>query len=149
MHKKLFDIEDDDSKERADLVLVRFDTEHRDIHFDVVEVKCRTSLSGVMEEALEEKVFDQIEHSIKAFRTHFEIGYLSGTDRIDRAIKNLELRKLLEFYIERAFRFGQLDTQVRCSYLAFCASLDAGYTMSFDPLEIIYNFSAPHAHKKM
>ena len=148
LHKKLFDIEDDDSKERADLVLVRFDTEHRDIHFDVVEVKCRTSLSGVLEEALEEKVLDQIEHSIKAFRTHFEIGYLSGTDRIDRAIKNLELRKLLEFYIERAFRFGQLDTQARSSYLAFCASLNAGYTMSFDPLEIIYNFSAPHAHKK-
>ncbi len=148
LHKKLFDIEDDDSRERADLMLVRLDVEHRDIHFDVVEIKCRTSVTGVMEEALQEKVLDQIEHSIKAFRTHFEIGYLSASDRIDRAIKNLELRKLLEFYIERASRFGQLDAQVRCDYLAFCASLDAGYTMSFDPLEIIYNFSAPHAHKK-
>ena len=148
LHKDLFDIEDDESRERADLMLVRFDTEHRDIHFDVVEVKCRTSLSGVTEEILEEKILGQIEHSIKAFRTHFEIGYLSGSDRIDRAVKNLELRRLLEFYIERASRFGQLDAQVRRDYLAFCASLDSGYTMSFDPLEIIYNFSAPHAHKK-
>ncbi len=148
LHKDLFDVEDDESKERADLLLVRLDVERRDIHFDVVEVKCRTSLTGVMEEALEEKVLDQIEHSIKAFRTHFEIGYQSGSDRIDRAIKNLELRKLLEFYIERASRFGQLDAQVRRDYLTFCASLDAGYSMSFDPLEIIYNFSAPHAHKK-
>lgn len=148
LHKDLFDIEDDESKERADLMLVRFDTEHRDIHFDVVEVKCRTILSGVTEEILEEKILGQIEHSIKAFRTHFEIGCLSGSDRIDRAVKNLELRRLLEFYIERAFRFGQLDAQVRRNYLAFSASLDSGFTMSFDPLEIIYNFSAPHGHTK-
>ena len=148
LHKELFDIEDEGSKERADLLLVRLDLERRDIHLDVVEVKCRTRLSGSTEAALEDKVFDQIEHSIKAFRTHFEIGYLQGSDRIDRALKNIELRKLLEFYIERATRFCQLDPRARSGFLAFCASLDAGYGMSFGRLEIIYNFSAPHAHKK-
>ena len=148
LHKELFDVQDDESRERADLVLARLDVENREIHFDVVEVKCRTVLTEVMQESLEEKVFAQIEHSIKAFRTHFEIGYQPGPDRIDRPVKNLELRKLLEFYIERAFRFGQMDPQVRRDYLAFCASLDEGYSMSFDPLEIIYNFSAEQAHKK-
>ena len=148
LHKELFDIDGDNSKERADLLLVRLDREHRDIHFDVVEVKCRTRLSDAMESVLEEKVLDQIEHSIKAFKTHFDTGYHSGVDRIDRALKNIELRKLLEFYIERAYRFCQLDPQVRSDYLAFCGSLDEGYMMSFDRLEIIYNFSAPHAHKK-
>lgn len=148
LHKDLFDIENDDSKERADILLVRMDSDRREIHFDVVEVKCRTGLHGDAETQLEEKIYSQIEHSIKAFRTHFEIGYGSATDRIDRPIKNLELRTLLEFYIRRAARFDQLDGQVRKRYLEFCAALDEGYSMSFSPLEIIYNFSASHAHRK-
>lgn len=148
LHKDLFDVEGDDCRERADLVMAKIDLAKRVIDFAVVEVKCRTTVSGETLELLETKIGQQIEHSIEAFRKHFEMAGPAEGDRVDRPIKNLQLRKLLEFYICRAARFDQLSPTARKRYLAFCADLDSGYELSFSKLQIIYNFAAERAHSK-
>jgi hypothetical protein len=149
LHADIFGNAGDSSRERADLLLVSMSPKKREIHFDVIEVKCRTDLKSEAVEMLENKVLGQIEHSIRAFREHFELpDDCTGADRIDRAAKNIELRNLFEFYIERAARFGMMDDMARRQLLDFCATLDEGYSLSFSPLEVIYNFSARHGHMK-
>ena len=148
LHQNLFDIDEQETKRRADLLLVQCDLQTRTIHLNVVEIKCRATLNSTEQETLMEEVYQQIDHSIEAFKTHFEIGHNSNDDRLNRQIKCLELQKLFEFYINRSARFLQLRTDVQKQYLAFCASLNQGYELSFDRLEIIYNFSAAHGHQK-
>jgi len=149
LHKELFDDNGGDSRERADLLLVGMDGETRRIRIDVVEVKCRSSLQGEAVESLETKIKSQIDRTIATLRKHFgtDAGDSDG-DRIDRALKNLELGTLLEFYIDRASRFGFMDEEARKRSLDFCASLADGYSLEFNPLEIIYNFTSPHGHRK-
>ena len=101
LHKELFEDLDSESKERADTLLVNIDTENKEIIFTVVEIKCRKNLSGTEAEELQEKMQRQIENTILALKTHFEVG--SATEgRLDRELKTLELSNLLTFYASRA-----------------------------------------------
>lgn len=146
LHKELFDISEQESKERADLLLVSLGSpeEQRCIHLSVIEIKCRVNL--IDEQSLMDKVLKQINHSIEAFKAHFEIH--TDGDRLDREIKNIELKNLFDFYIRRAERFGQLSDEAQRKFLRFCDTLSQGYHLKFDKLEIIYNLAAPKAHHK-
>lgn len=147
LHKDLFELKDQDTKERADLMIVQCDPKSRELHFDVVEIKCRASLAG--EEELFAKISDQIEHSIEAFRSHFEFSENSENDRLDRSVKCIELRDLFEFYIRRAVRFGQLSESAANHYFEFCKNLSQGYQLTFGKIQIIYNFSAERDYEKI
>ena len=146
LHRELFNIQEQESKERADLLLVTFGTpeDQRCIHLSVVEIKCRENL--IDEQSLMDKVLQQINHSIEAFKAHFEIQ--KDGDRLDREIKNLELKNLFDFYIRRSGRFGQLSDESQRMFLKFCDTLNQGYHLKFDKLEIIYNFAASKPHHK-
>lgn len=139
LHKELFLQLDSESKERADNLLVNIDTEKREIIFTVIEIKCRKSLSAEQADELHAKIEQQILNTIFALKSHFEIAN-DGFDRLDRELKVLELKNLLEFYIRRASRYKQLNPAVAMEFIQFLSTLSEGYSVRFKQLGVIYNF---------
>ena len=143
LHKELFKNLESQNKERADILLVNLDVENREIIFQVIEVKCRQSLSPASEEALEEKMLSQINNTIEALEEHFVLE-----NRLDRELKTIELANLLSFYVRRSARYGILDNEIAQEYLAFLDTLNDGYDIRFKRLGIIYNLAQVEKQKK-
>ena len=145
LHKELFVELDNDNKERADNLVVKIDTIKKEILFTIVEIKCRNALYNTDE--LHEKIVNQIENTIFALRSHFEIA-VDGNDRLDRELKIIELKSLLEFYIRRSLRYGQLNPEFAHEYLIFLSKLADGYTIRFKELGVIFDFTQTERQKK-
>lgn len=145
LHKELFVELDNDNKERADNLVVKIDTETKEILFTVVEIKCRNASYNADE--LHEKMVNQVENTIFALRSHFEMA-ADGIDRLDRELKVLELKSFLEFYIRRSMRYGQLDPEIAHRYLIFLSKLADGYTIRFKELGVIFDFTQTERQKK-
>lgn len=148
LHQNLFEDLSNENKSRADNLLVRIDTQSRTIEINVIEVKCRKSLAESEKIDLKEKIKKQIENTIQTLQYHFDPQYSLSHDRLDRKIKNKELKSLLEFYCDRANRYRYLDDQIHQNYLDFLQTLDSGFQLTFKQLGLIYDFSAPQKHKK-
>lgn len=147
LHKELFEEPDLADKERADNVLVNIDAEKRELVFTIVEIKCRKSLNDAEREELHAKIQNQIANTVAALKFHFEMAQ-DGYDRLDRELKILELKNLLEFYIKRALRYEQLDKNVGEAMLAYLKKLGEGYTIRFKELGIIFDFSQEKRQQK-
>lgn len=145
LHRELFDDMENDKKERADTLVVKINPADKELLFTVVEIKCRNA--GYSPEELHKKIVSQIENTIAALRYHYEIEQ-TGHDRLDRELKTLELRSLLEFYVRRAMRFKQLVPDNANSYLQFLNKLGDGYTIRFKQLGIIFDFNCNDMQKK-
>lgn len=143
LHKELFKNLESQNKERADILLVNLDVENREIIFQVIEVKCRQSLSQSSEEALEQKMLSQINNTIEALEEHFVLE-----NRLDRELKTIELASLLSFYVRRSARYGVLDNEIAQEYLAFLDTLNDGYDIRFKRLGIIYNLAQVEKQRK-
>jgi len=139
LHKDLFLQADDDNKERADNLLVSFDVEKREIIITVLEIKCRKFLNEAERADLETKILSQITNTITVLKEHFEIKPIN--DRLDRELKTLEFKNLLEFYIKRSHRYNQLDATITMEYLSFLSTLEEGYELRFKELGVIFDFS--------
>ncbi len=139
LHKDLFLQADDDNKERADNLLVSFDVEKREIIITVLEIKCRKFLNEADRADLETKILSQITNTITVLKEHFEIKPVN--DRLDRELKTLEFKNLLEFYIKRSHRYNQLDATIAMEYLSFLSTLEEGYELRFKQLGVIFDFS--------
>lgn len=139
LHKDLFLQADDDNKERADNLLVSFDVEKREIIITVLEIKCRKFLNEADRADLETKILSQITNTITVLKEHFEIKPVN--DRLDRELKALEFKNLLEFYIKRSHRYNQLDATIAMEYLSFLSTLEEGYELRFKQLGVIFDFS--------
>ncbi|MBU3123939.1 ATP-binding protein [Sinomicrobium sp. 2019215] len=146
LHQNLFD--PSESKSRADNLLVSINPDKREISISVIEIKCRKSLGETESNELKVKMREQIENTIEALRMHFDPEYHLSMDRLDREIKNKELKSLLSFYIERAYRYEYLNENAYESYLAFLQYLDAGFKLKFNQLGLIFNFTAQRKHHK-
>ena len=145
LHQDLFVDLENDNKERADNLVVKIDTQKKELLFTVVEIKCRNAHYN--EDELHAKMVEQIENTIFALRSHFEIA-VDGQDRLDRELKILELKSLLEFYIRRSLRYGQLDPEIAHNYMLFLSKLADGYTIRFKQLGVIFNFIQSERQKK-
>lgn len=145
LHQELFVELDSNKQERADNLVVKIDSSKKEILFTVVEIKCRNAHYNA--EELHAKMVNQIENTILALRSHFEIA-VDGYDRLDRELKVLELKSFLEFYIRRAIRYGQLDPQFAHEYLIFLSKLTDGYTIRFKQLGVIFDFNQHERQKK-
>lgn len=145
LHKELFVDLDSDKQERADNLVVKIDTSRKEILFNVVEIKCRNAYYQADE--LHQKIVNQIENTIFALRSHFEIA-VDGNDRLDRELKVLELKSLLEFYINRSLRYGQLNPDKAHEYKVFLSKLSEGYTIRFKRLGVIFDFMQAERQKK-
>ncbi len=148
LHQNLFDGLSNDSKSRADHLLVKIDVEKKSIDFTVIEVKCRKGLLGMDSNDLKDKMKEQMDNTILALKEHFDPENSMYQDRLDRTIKNKELKSLLEFYIYRAVRYEQLSYNTSEHYLSFIQTLDSGFKMTFRELGIIFDFSAAKRHQK-
>ncbi len=148
LHKELFENLPRDNKSRADNLLIKINPEKKEISITVIEIKCRTSLNESERIELVEKMQDQIENTIEALSFHFDTTYNTSADRLDRELKTLEFKSLLEFYLNRASRYNYLTPEIQFAYLNFLDNIDEGYSLKFKRLGIIYNFSATIRHKK-
>jgi len=144
----LFEKLPNEDKERADILLVKINPDNQEICFTVIEVKCRTSLYEAERLDLISKMESQIENTIEALRFHFDKKYSTRNDRLDRELKTLQLKSLLEFYINRAARYNQLSPEVHDVYTQLLDNLNYGYSLSFKRLGVIYDFSASQRHRK-
>lgn len=148
LHQELFRNLESESFERADDLLVDFHPEQREIVFTVIEIKCRQNLSGEELSVLEDKMQHQIENTILALQSHFDIYYKSP-DRLDRELMTLELQSLLLFYSRRAARYNDLNEETAKDYEKFILSLSQGdYTIRFKKLGIIYQFKSTEYQRK-
>lgn len=145
LHKELFVELDNEKQERADNLVVKVDAAKKELLFTVVEIKCRNAHYNA--EELHSKMVNQIESTIFALRSHFEIA-VDGYDRLDRELKVLELKSFLEFYIRRAIRYAQLDPQFAHEYLVFLSKLADGYTIRFKQLGVVFDFNQQERQKK-
>ena len=145
LHKELFKDLESDSKQRADNVVVKINTEKKEILFNVVEIKCRNTAYNPDE--LHVKILNQINNTIEALKEHFEMAP-DGADRLDRELKTLELKSLLEFYIRRSLRYGHISPDVAHNYLLFLSKLSDGYTLRFKHLGVIFSFCQQERQKK-
>lgn len=146
LHKDLFLQAEDDNKERADNLLVSFDVEKREIIITVLEIKCRKFLNETERADLETKILSQITNTIMVLKEHFEIQPVH--DRLDRELKTLEFKNLLEFYIKRSHRYNQLDAIITMEYLNFLSTLEEGYELRFKQLGVIFDFSQATRQEK-
>lgn len=145
LHKELFVDLDNENKERADNLVVKLDPAKKEILFTVVEIKCRNAHYNA--EELHAKIVNQIENTIYALRSHFEIA-IDGYDRLDRELKTIELKSFLEFYIRRSMRYGQLNPECAHEYLLFLSKLADGYSIRFKQLGVIFDFTQQERQKK-
>jgi len=148
LHKELFENLPTEIKERADTLLVKINPDNKEICFTVIEIKCRTSLYEAERLDLISKMESQIENTLQALRFHFDTTYSLSNDRLDRELKTLQLKSLLEFYVNRAARYNQLSPIVQEGYIGLLDNLNYGYSLTFKRLGIIYDFSASQRHKK-
>ncbi|WP_297085441.1 ATP-binding protein [uncultured Draconibacterium sp.] len=148
LHQNLFNLKEFESKSRADNMLVRFDVEKRKIIISVLEIKCRSSLSEMDKSDLKIKIREQILNTIEVLQYHFSPDYNLSEDRLDRALKNKELKSFLNFYIERATRYNYLEPQVAQLYLDFINTLDEGFQIDFKQLGFIFDFGSSVKHEK-
>lgn len=148
LHQNLFDGLSSESKSRADNLLVSINPERSEISITVIEIKCRQSLGEAEKDELKVKMQEQIENTIEAIQTHFDPEYHVSFDRLDREIKNKELKSLLTFYIERAYRYEFLTENAYSTYIDFLQTLDKGFSFKFNQLGLIFDFAATQRHHK-
>lgn len=148
LHQELFENLSSNSKSRADNLVFTVNTQTREINISVLEIKCRTYLSTSERDELKSKMMEQIENTILALKTHFDPNNYKSQDRLDREIKNLEFKRILEFYIERAFRYQYLSDNAYNSYINFIQTLNDGYTLKFNRVGFIFDFSFDKKHLK-
>lgn len=148
LHQNLFEGLTSDTRSRADHLLVTIDAEKRTINFVVIEVKCRSVLPHVEAENLKLKMKEQMDNTVLALSSHFAPDHNGLRDRLDRALKNRELKSLLEFYMQRAYRYGHLNSDCFGNYLEFINNLDAGFSLNFKQLGVIFDFKATQRHRK-
>ncbi|WP_229793725.1 methylation-associated defense system ATP-binding protein MAD8 [Salinimicrobium marinum] len=149
LHQNLFENLPSGNRSRADNLLISMDPSRKEIFISVIEIKCRKALGETEKDVLRLKMLDQIENTIEAIRTHYDPGFNSSFDRLDREIKNKELKSLLTFYLERANRYDYLSNKAYNQYLEFLQNLDAGFTIRFKRLGLIFDFAAVDRHKKI
>lgn len=148
LHQNLFNELETNSKSRADNLFIRIDPKTREINCSVLEIKCRSYLSVQEREDLKIKMLEQIDNTIFGLKSHFDPNNFKTKDRLDREIKNKEFKNLLEFYIQRAFRYNTLEENSYRAYLDFIQTLDNGFTIKFNRLGFIFDFSFDQKHLK-
>lgn len=148
LHLNLFNNLPSESKSRADNLLISINLETAEIAVTVIEIKCRKSIGELELPELKIKMEEQMDNTIEALHVHYDPEFHLSFDRLDREIKNKELKSLLSFYIERAYRYEYLNNNAYESYILFLQNLDKGFSFKFKKLGLIFNFAGKKKHFK-
>lgn len=134
---------DEVSFKRTDLGLFDLDITKRIITCRLVEVKCYSGVGDISQyNALKTSIAEQIAQSEQVLAHHFDPHRLPQ-DRPDRAFKTRELALLLEFYLERAERYGAISREAADEARFFVHTLDDGYQLAFTRSALIFDFAKP------
>ncbi|MEV7646883.1 hypothetical protein [Arthrobacter sp. NPDC089319] len=131
----------DKSLRRTDLALFSFDAKARTITCRLVEVKAYSKIRNVTDhEGLQRSITEQIETSQSVLASQFDPN-LADPDRVDRAVKNVELAALLRFYLERSERYKMVGRSVSTHARRLLETLDDGFTLSFQRVGLIFELT--------
>ena len=134
---------DEVSFKRTDLGLFDLDITRRTITCRLVEVKCYSGVGDLAAyNALKSSIVEQIAQSERVLAQHFD-PQRTPVDRPDRAFKTRELALLLEFYLERAERYGAISRDAADEARYFVHTLDDGYQLAFTRSALIFDFARP------
>ncbi|AFY57402.1 hypothetical protein Riv7116_4996 [Rivularia sp. PCC 7116] len=127
------------SLQRTDLALFDLNTATRTIVCNLVEVKCYSKVGNTSAfNSLKEKITEQIDESQKVLSLHFE-----PKERPDKLLKIRELATLLEFYLDRALRYGAIEKEAAEEARICITTLEEGYTLEFTRSGLIFDFEKP------
>jgi hypothetical protein len=131
------------SFKRTDLALFDLDITRRIITCRLVEVKCYSGVGDLgAYNALKSSIAEQIAQSEQVLAYHFD-PQRTAQDRPDRAFKTRELALVLEFYLERAERYGAVSLEAADEARYFVHTLDDGYRLAFTRSALIFDFAKP------
>lgn len=131
------------SFKRTDLALFDLDVTRRIITCRLAEVKCYSGVGDLSQyNALKSSIAVQIAQSEQVLAHHFD-PRRTPQDRPDRAFKTRELALLLEFYLERAERYGAIRREAADEARYFIHTLDGGYQLAFTRSALIFDFAKP------
>lgn len=134
---------DEVSFKRTDLGLFDLDITRRIITSRLVEVKCYAGVGDLAAyNALKSSIAEQIGQSENVLAHHFDPNRTSQ-DRPDRAFKTREFALLLEFYLERAERYGAIGPAAAEEARYFIHTLDDGYQLAFTRSALVFDFAKP------
>lgn len=134
---------DEVSFRRTDLGLFDLDITRRTVTCRLVEVKCYSGVGDLGQyNALKSSIAQQIAQSEQVIAHHFD-PQRTSQDRPDRAFKTREFALLLEFYLERAERYGAISREAADEARYFVHTLDDGYQLVFTRSALIFDFAKP------
>ena len=108
----------------------------------LVEVKCYNLTDIGAYNQLKSSIAEQIQQSEEVIAYHFDPNRLS-VDRPDRLIKTRELVILLEFYLDRAVRYGVIKPDSADEVRFFLRTMEQGYRLAFTRNALIFDFDKP------
>ncbi|MDT0468735.1 methylation-associated defense system ATP-binding protein MAD8 [Streptomyces gibsoniae] len=139
--KRMRSGQDDAPLRRTDLGLFHIDSDRRVLTCDLVEVKCYASLADLASyQRLRDTITEQLQRSQAVLAAAFDPGH-TNPDRVDRAVKNVELGSMLRFYADRSRRHGTLELERYQKILRFADTLDDGYRLEFTRTGLIFDLS--------
>ncbi len=134
---------DEVSFRRTDLGLFDLDLTQRTVTCRLVEVKCYSGVGDLAQyNLLKASIAEQIAQSEQVLAHHFD-PQRTQQDRPDRSFKTRELALLLEFYLERAERYGAISREAADEARYFVHTLDDGYQLAFTRSAFIFDFAKP------
>lgn len=143
LKKSADELGDEVSFKRTDLALFDLDAKARTITCRLVEVKCYNQVGNLGAfNALKDSIAEQIAQSEEVLSYHFDPNR-SPTDRPDRLVKTRELVTLLEFYMDRAIRYGAMTELASEEARFLLRTLEDGYRLLFARAAIIFDFDKP------
>jgi len=143
LQKHAEEIGDEVSFKRTDLALFDLNVAQRIITCRLVEVKCYNKVGDIGAfNQLKTSIAEQIAQSEKVLGHHFDPDRTS-IDRPDRLVKSRELVTLLEFYLDRAQRYGVASDVAAEEARFFLRTIEDGYQLSFTRSAIIFDFDKP------
>jgi DNA phosphorothioation-dependent restriction protein DptH len=127
------------SLQRTDLALFDLNATTRTIVCNLVEVKCYIQVEGVSHfNRLKEEIVKQVSQSKQVLQLHFE-----PLKRPDRLLKTREFTTLLEFYLDRALRYGVIEKEAAEEARLLVTTLENGYQLQFTQSALIFDFAQP------
>ncbi len=143
LKKSADELGDEVSFKRTDLALFDLDAQARIITCRLVEVKCYKQVGDIGAfNQLKDSIAEQIAQSEEMLGYHFD-PRRGPVDRPDRLVKMRELVTLLEFYLDRAIRYGVMSEAAADEARFFLRSLESGYRLDFTRAAIIFDFDKP------
>lgn len=143
LKKSADELGDEVSFKRTDLALFDLDARARTITCRLVEVKCYNQVGDLSAyNNLKDSISEQVAQSEQVLNYHFN-PQRSAVDRPDRLVKTRELVALLEFYLDRALRYGAMEARSADEARYLLRTLEDGYRLDFTRAALIFDFDKP------